>query len=535
MTRFTGTAALLRLAIRLDRLRLAVWVVVVSGLTIVTASSFASLYADVAERRTFANSVNSNPALVALIGHIYNTDTTGGLTAWRMCSTAGILIALMSILTVNRHTRAEEESGRVELLGSVVTGRFAAPAAAVLLVAGAAAVIASLIAVGLVGVGLPTAGSVALGAAICGVGWVFASIAVVCAQLSQSARTSLGMSGAILAIAYTLRAIGDPAKGGLGWVAWMSPLEWAAQTRAFADDRWSVLALSGVFALALSGFALSLVERRDVGAGLFIPRAGPARGASGLRTSRALATRLQRSLLTGWAIGFGLYGLAMGAMSQSLAEVITDNPRLSDLIEQLGGSSVVVNAFSASMLSLLAMVAAAFAIQATLVLRNEESTGHAEVVLATQVTRLRWWGSHVAYAIGGPAVLMVVAGVCMGLAHGVDIGDVSGQVTSLLGASLAQLPAIWVVGGLAGVLFGWLPRWTVWAWAALMMFVLIGQFGRLLHLWGWVLDLSPFSHVPNLPGAEFNVAAASDLVALSVLAAVLAAASAVGIRRRDIV
>jgi ABC-2 type transport system permease protein len=315
----------------------------------------------------------------------------------------------------------------------------------------------------------------------------------------------------------------------------MSPLEWAAQTRAFADDRWSVLALSGVFALALSGFALSLVERRDVGAGLFIPRAGPARGASGLRTSRALATRLQRSLLTGWAIGFGLYGLAMGAMSQSLAEVITDNPRLSDLIEQLGGSSVVVNAFSASMLSLLAMVAAAFAIQATLVLRNEESTGHAEVVLATQVTRLRWWGSHVAYAIGGPAVLMVVAGVCMGLAHGVDIGDVSGQVTSLLGASLAQLPAIWVVGGLAGVLFGWLPRWTVWAWAALMMFVLIGQFGRLLHLWGWVLDLSPFSHVPNLPGAEFNVAAASDLVALSVLAAVLAAASAVGIRRRDIV
>lgn len=73
MTRFTGTTALLRLAIRLDRLRLAVWVAVISGLTIVTATSFASLYTDVAERRAFADSVNSNPALVALIGHVYNT------------------------------------------------------------------------------------------------------------------------------------------------------------------------------------------------------------------------------------------------------------------------------------------------------------------------------------------------------------------------------------------------------------------------------------------------------------------------------
>ncbi|MEP6527910.1 MAG: hypothetical protein ABJA86_12185 [Nocardioidaceae bacterium] len=265
MTRFTGTTGLLRLAIRLDRLRLAVWVVVISGLTIVTASSFASLYTDLAERRAFANSVNSNPALVALIGHVYNTDTTGGLTAWRMCSTAGILIALMSILTVNRHTPAEEESGRVKLLGSVVTGRFAAPAAAVLLVAGTAAVIAILIAVGLVGVGLTAAGSVALGAAICGVGWVFAAIAVVCAQLSQSARTSLGMSGAALGVAYALRAMGDPADGGLGWIAWLSPLEWAAQTRAFASDRWSVFALAGVAALTLSGFALRRGRVGDTG------------------------------------------------------------------------------------------------------------------------------------------------------------------------------------------------------------------------------------------------------------------------------
>jgi polyether ionophore transport system permease protein len=535
VTRFTAATSLLRVAIRLDRVRLALWVVIISGVTVATASSFASLYADVAERRTFANSINSNPALVAMIGHVYNTDTTGGLTAWRMCSTAGILIALMSLLTVNRHTRADEESGRLELLGSAVTGRFAAPTAAFLLVAGTSALIGILICLGLVGVGLPAAGSVALGAAICGVGWVFGSIALVCAQLSQSARTSLALSGAGLGVAYALRAIGDPAEVGLGWVAWLSPLEWAAQTRAFASNRWGPLVLAGITSLALVGLALSLVERRDVGAGLVSPRPGPARAVPALRTPRALAIRLQRSLLIGWTIGFGLFGLAMGVVSQSMANVIADNPRLSDIFEQMGGSSALVDAFSASMLSLLAMVAAAFAIQATLVLRSEESTGRAEAVLATPVTRLRWWGSHMTYAVGGPAVLMVVGGLCMGLAHGLDIGDVSGQVPSLLGASLAQLPAIWVVAGLAGVAFGWLPRWTVWAWAALILFMLIGQFGRLLHLAGWVLDLSPFSHVPSLPGAAFDVGAARDLVGLSALAVVLMAVSAVGVRRRDIV
>jgi polyether ionophore transport system permease protein len=168
---------------------------------------------------------------------------------------------------------------------------------------------------------------------------------------------------------------------------------------------------------------------------------------------RALANRLQRSLLIDWTIGFGVFGVAMGAVSQSMANVIEDNPRLTNLFEQMGGSSALVDVFSSSMLSLLAR-GRAFAIQATLVLRSEESTSRAEVLLAIEVTRLRWWGSHVRYAVGGPVVLMVVGGLSMGIAHGLDVGDVPGQVTSLFGASLAHLPAIWVVGGLAGVASG---------------------------------------------------------------------------------
>ena len=72
----------------------------------------------------------------------------------------------MSVLTVVRHTRTEEETGRLELIGATVVGRYAPLTAALLAVGLANLAVAVLVALGLIGVGLPAAGSVALGLAI---------------------------------------------------------------------------------------------------------------------------------------------------------------------------------------------------------------------------------------------------------------------------------------------------------------------------------------------------------------------------------
>lgn len=97
--------------------------------------------------------------------------------------------------------------------------------------------------------------------------------------------------------------------------------------------------------------------------------------------------------------------------------------------------------------------------------------------------------------------------------------------------TLAQLPAVWVLVGVALALFGALPRLTAGAWAALVGFVLIGQFGQLLALDQWLLDLSPFTHLPRSLGTEPEV---TPLVLLTLVGGALVAVGLVGLRRRDI-
>ena len=101
----------------------------------------------------------------------------------------------------------------------------------------------------------------------------------------------------------------------------------------------------------------------------------------------------------------------------------------------------------------------------------------------------------------------------------------------LVGGALVQLPAVWVLAGLALALFGLLPRLAAGAWAALAVCLLLGQFGRLLQLDQWVLDLSPFTHLPRTLGTAVD---AAPLLWLTAVAAGLVALGLVGLRRRDV-
>jgi ABC-2 type transport system permease protein len=57
------------------------------------------------------------------------------------------------------------------------------------------------------------------------------------------------------------------------------------------------------------------------------------------------------------------------------------------------------------------------------------------------------------------------------------------------------------------------------------------ELGSALNLSHWVTDISPFSHVPKLPGGTF---AAAPLLWLLLVAVALTAAGLAGLRRRDI-
>ncbi|MFC6088890.1 ABC transporter permease [Saccharothrix lopnurensis] len=528
----TGLGALVRLALRRDRLLLLAWVVGLVGVTAVTASALHELYGTVESRGQLAATAGANPAFLAMLGPLHDASTVGGVLAWRWGVFAALLVGLMSAFLVTRHTRAEEETGRLELIGSAVVGRHAPLAAALVTAVVANALVGVLTALALIGLGEGVAGSLAFGAGLAAVGLVFAGAGAVAAQLPEGARTANALAGAVLGLAYLLRAVGDAAgEHGPTWLTWCSPLGWFEQLRPFAGNRWPVLALPVASAAALVVVAAVLVARRDLGGGLVPTRPGPARASRSTTGAFGLAWRLQRGVLLGWALGLLVLGAVYGAVARGVEEMLVDNPALRQVVDRLGGSGGVVDAYLASVLGIVALFAAAYAVQATLRARAEEVELRAEPVLATPVSRVAWLGGHVAVAVAGSVVVLAAAGLGAGLVHGLRVGDVGGQVVRLVGAALAHVPAVWVVAGLALALFALVPKLTAVSWAVLPAFLVLGQLGPLLRLDRWAMDLSPFTHVPRVPGAEVT---AAPLLWLTLVAAVLVGVGLAGFRRRDV-
>ncbi len=527
-----GTGALARLAFRRDRIMLPAWVYVITVAIASNSYSLNKLYPTAPDRAQLAASGGRNPALVFLYGRLWG-DSLGAVSAWRYGVWAAIFAALMSIFLVIRHTRADEEAGRLELVGSAAVGRLAPLTAALLVALAANVLLAVLLVVVLVVVGLPVAGSVAFALAITTCGLAFAAIAALAAQLAAGARAARGIAIGVLGAAYLLRAVGDASgEGGVSWLTWLSPLGWTEMLRPYTGDRWWVLALPLALTAAATAGAYVLVVLRDHGAGLLPDRPGSPTASAWLRSSFGLAWRLQRGTLYGWAAGFAFTFAASGAAAKGIGSLLGGSSQLRNAFTRLGGQAGITDAYLAAIMSLAGLAAAAYATSAVLRLRAEETGGQAEPLLATAIGRTRWGLSHIAVAVVGTAVLLAVAGVAAGLGYGLRTGSAGPEVARLLGAGMAQLPASLAVAGAAVVLFGLVPRASVaGAWTVVGVLVLIALFGQVLQLSQPILDVSPFTHVPKLPGAAVT---AAPLLWLSLVVVVLVAAGLTGLRRRDI-
>jgi len=528
-TQLAGTRTLIRLAARRDRVILLVWLYALTAVVASTAYSLRGLYPTASERVAVAAGIGGNPSVLALYGPVFS-PSPGGLVAWRIGVVAAVGAALMSIFTVIRHTRADEEAGRLELVGATVVGRQAALAAGLAVASGACLVLGLLIAAASVALGLPATGSLALGAAVALAGLLFGAVAAISAQLAGTARGARGIAAGLLGLAYLIRAVGDSTSG-LSGLTWASPLGWTEKLRPFAGQRWWVAGFSVAVAAGCTVGAGLLASRRDLGAGLLPARPGPPRAARSLRSPLGLAWRLQRGSLLGWMIGFAVTGAAAGSAAKGIGALVT-SPQLRQELARLGGQAGLVNAYFVAILGLLGVTAAGYAVSAALRPRTEETGQRAELVLAGPVGRLRWAAGHLVIAALGTVALLAVAGLFAGLAYGQRTGDLGGQVQRLLGAALVQVPAVWLVAALAVALFGLVPRLAVAAsWSILGVIAFLVLVGPVIKLSHWVLDASPFTHVPKLPGGSFTV---SPLLWLVGLALALAVAGLAGLRRRDL-
>lgn len=529
MTALAGTGALIRFTLRRDRVRLPVWVLGIALTVLGSVASFSDTYPTAKDRQARADAIDSAMGKL-FTGPGYGLDdyTYGAMTANEMLPFTAVVVALMSIFLVVRHTRAEEEAGRAELVRAGVVGRHAPTVATLTVIGGANVLLALLLTVGMPASldTLSTSGSLAFAAALAGVGLVFAGVAILVAQLTENARTALGLSSMVLAVAYLVRGVADMGDGAL---AWASPFGWATRMRAYVDERWWPLLLSIAATVALIAAALAVAARRDVGAGLLASRPGPATASRLLSSPLGLAARLQRASLLWWSGALFASGLLFGGAAKEAGELYEDVDSLDDYLSRIGAADAA-DQYLALTLFIAVLLAAAYGIQSAIRLRREETDLRAEPLLATPTSRLSWAASHLAMALAGSVVLLVMLGLGAGIARAISASDAE-QIPRLVGAALAYTPVLWVFVGLTTALFGLVPRATAVAWGALGAAVLLGWIGPLLQLPDWVYDVSPAEHIPRLPVADFNLA---PLVILTAIAAALLALGLAAFRRRDL-
>jgi ABC-2 type transport system permease protein len=530
MSALAGTGSLVRLAARRSRILLVVWTYIFVATAWSGGATLKGLYPTVRSRVEAAASNNRTTAVVAMYGRVHDPTSLGNTQAMLKTLVFGaLMVAVVTIIVMVRHTRAEEETGRLELLGAAVVGRYAALTAALIVVVGMNVVIGLLAAFVFSFTGLPVAGSFAAGLAWAGVGLAFAAITALIVQLTSSARTAIGISSAVLGAVYLIRAIGDTSEAdGPRWLSWLSPIGWGQQFRPYAGDRWWVLFVTLGFAAVVTVGAYVLAARRDMGAGLLPDRPGPA-DSTRLRSPFALAWRLQRGLLFGWVAGVVVLGAALGGIASNIGDM-ANSQSARDIFTRLGGTEAITEAFLAAEFGFVGIFISVYGVQAVMRLHAEESAQRAEPLLATRVGRIRWALSHIAIALIGTTAIVTAGGLTAGLSYGSTVDDM-GQVGRLLGAALVQLPAAWVLTAIVIASFGLAPRLVMAGWAALVAFLLLGELGPVFKLNQAVMDISPYAHVPKLPAVGVSVTPLAWLLAVAVA---LTAAGLTGLRRRDI-
>lgn len=525
-----GTGALLRTALRRDLVRNICWIIGIVGGTVSLAVTFPALYETEADRQVVAQTMGT-PAGLAFTGPIeYLRDySLGSIISHQMIGFTGVLVGIMSVLLIIRHTRTEEETGRAELTRAGTVGRHAPLAAAVSEAVLVNLIIGALIAAGLGVLDIDSVdwpGSILYGAAHVGIGIAFIGCSAVIVQIFQSARTASEIGIGLVLVAYALRAAGDSADNG---VSWASPIGWGQRTYPYLDNDWWPLTLCLGAGVLLTLLGAWLSTRRDVASGLVAARQGRPRASAALKTPGGFALRLLRPSIIAYAFALIAFGAMYGPFLGDIEDMIAGVDVIEGAISSVGGTSVV-DSFLVMVMSIIAILAAVFCIGAVLRIKGEEEKGRSEALLANWQSRMTWMSSHVPIALIAAPIMLALAAVGMSAlgAGTVDDPDIVGKI---FGAALVYTPGMWVFVGLAALVVGWAPRLSVAVWLLLGYAGFTGYFGPILQLDEWTTKLSPFGYVPRVPADDMEWL---PVILLTLVAAVLVIVGMIGYRRRDL-
>lgn len=527
---FINTSMLSRFILRRDRIRIPIWILSLSVLSFVIAMAFTEMYPTAQEMQIAAETLN-NPAVIAMLGPIYGLDnvTVGGLFAAEMLLFTAIAVGIMSILFVARHTRTDEEEGRIEMIRSLPVGRLSNLNSTMLVSVITNVILALFVGFGLYALQIESMdleGSLIYGAALGATGIIFAAITAIFAQLTVTSRGTIGFSITILLLSYLIRAIGDVGNGSLSW---FSPFGWVLKSEAYVNNEWWPIFLTIGMALIFTIISLYLNTLRDLDAGFIPAKPGKRNASIFLQSPIGLAVRLQRTGLIAWAVGMYVLGASYGSVLGDLESYITNNEMIAKMLANNSGISITEQ-FISMLMKIITMACSIPALMAVLKLRGEEKRNHTEHLFGRAVSRSRLLGSYLVISVVTAFVMVSLAAIGLG-GVGNTVMEEAIPLSTFYSAAIVYLPAILVMIGIAVLLIGFAPKLTSIIWGYLTYTFFVIYLGQGLQLPDWMSKLTPFGYIPAIPGEEMDYLKVSIL---TIIAAILIIAGFIGYRKRDI-
>lgn len=484
---------------------------------VVEVVSYEQTYPDDASRAQLAQ-LSSSAAVRALQGVPHAIETTGGFVAWDAGWFLAVVVGIWAVLVTTRLLRAEEDTGRADLVLSRPIRPVRLLIAQLAVVAGVVLAFGVTVAISLVVQGMPVGGSVLLGAGLSGVGLAFTGVAALAAQLLDLRRRAVSVALGVLGLAFVLRMYANTSDD-RAWLLHLTPLGWLDRLRPFGDDRWTGLLPLLVAPALLVVLAVRERTARDSGGARLAGREHRAPRLRLLGGPVVFGWRATSGVLVAWSIGVALFGVVLGSVVSAVVDLIEGDTEYSRTLEQLGVDvSDPAEGFLSVMAITLAMVFGLYVSWRIGALRTAEATGRLEHLLVRPVRRTTWLAGSYVLAVVAAAVVTLAG--CVGIWLGARIGgtDLGWWDASL--PLLATLPVAVLVAGIGVLAFGAVPRLTVAVPVTLVVLAYVLELlGTVLSLPAWVLDLSPFRWLPRPPVEPWTAGPSLALCALGVTAA----------------
>lgn len=488
----------LRLLFKQIRVKVAVWLIILCGVSISMAPVFSDLFSTEEELQSIEATLD-NPAMVALLGPIPDGEyTTGVAFSHEMMIFMAIVHGIFGILIANHVSKRSEDDGLTEYLISgglkkstlyfnqMIVGVIINLLAGIIIYSGLSLMNIE---------SFTNEGNLLYSLGLALFGMLFYMFTIFIGSIVSSAGFTFGISLSVLILMYLYRAITDVVDMAYSVI---SPYNWLTRMFPYAEDNFIwLLPFLIIIVFAVAGWYL--FSKRDINDAYFKAKSSNEPRSIGSYTALSLLN--MRVMIIAWLSGLLVIGLTYGSVFGDLEMIVSDNEMLSTAIE--AGSIDDPMLFFINMILIISTVIAVIpSLMISGRILKEESSARLEVVnsgtLLKKLSRGRVLVIHWIISLAAGFLGMLLTTLGMYLAS-LTVDNLQVDLGDYFMASLNYFSVIVYVAGLGVLLLGISSRLfkLIWLYTGYLFFV--AYLGNLVELDDIFHMLTPFHYLNNVP------------------------------------